>query len=322
MYQVPLVMGHEIAGEVAELGENVSEVKIGDKVVCFTVALDVSSGELKGLGTFQDGGFAEYLKVPKDWVFKIPANIPTKEAVMIETFALANRAFNLSKIENGEKILIFGGGSVGLTVLKALLIEKSPEYVIVAEPNEFLRNKALELGATEAVPSRRSKIKKVIRSLGEPKFIFDTVGIKETLSDAMFLIKRGGTILLEGISRESIDFPFFNIISKEVALIGCFGHDSENILAAIDMFAKNNQRIRKLSVTCSLSDPDDYEGGDLEFSLYNPERSKRNNLIKCTQIRPKGSIVVFPSYIWHRVNPVIKGTRYSLVIWNQGDPFR
>jgi PKHD-type hydroxylase len=89
-----------------------------------------------------------------------------------------------------------------------------------------------------------------------------------------------------------------------------------------DMFAKNNQRVRKLSVTCSLSDPDDYEGGDLEFSLYNPERSKRNNLIKCTQIRPKGSIVVFPSYIWHRVNPVIKGTRYSLVIWNQGDPFR
>ena len=72
---------------------------------------------------------------------------------------------------------------MGLTTLKALLIEKNPEYVIVTEPNEFLRKKALELGATEAVPSRRSKIKKAIKNLGDPTFIFDTVGIKETLSD-------------------------------------------------------------------------------------------------------------------------------------------
>ncbi|MFW9867258.1 MAG: zinc-binding dehydrogenase [Candidatus Thorarchaeota archaeon] len=239
MYQIPLVMGHEIAGEVAELGENVSEIKLGDKVVCFTVALDVSSGNLKGLGTFQDGGFAEYVKVPKDWVFKIPPNISFKEAVMIETFALAKRAFKLSNIGSNEKIIIFGGGSVGLTTLKALLIEKNPKYVIVAEPNEFLRNKAIELGANAAVFPRRAKLKKALKNFGEPTFIFDTVGIKETLSDAMFLIEKGGTIVLEGIHKESITFPFFNIISKEVTLKGTFGHDSENIKAAIELFANN-----------------------------------------------------------------------------------
>ena len=98
MYQVHLVMGHEISGEVIEIGENVSEVKIGDKVGCFTVLLDLSEGKLKGLGTFQDGGFAEYVKVPKDWVFKIPPNISMKEAVLIETFSLAIRAFKLSRM--------------------------------------------------------------------------------------------------------------------------------------------------------------------------------------------------------------------------------
>ncbi|MHA2472303.1 MAG: zinc-dependent alcohol dehydrogenase, partial [Promethearchaeota archaeon] len=184
MYQVPLIMGHEISGEVAKLGENVSGYKIGDKVVCFTVSLDISKGELSGLGTFQNGGFAEYVKVPKEWVFKIPPKISLKKAVLLETFALAKRAFKLSGIKSNENIVIFGGGSVGLTTLKALLLEKNPNYVVVVEPNEFLRGKALEIGARAAVPPRRAKIKKVIKELDTPTFIFDTVGIKETLSDA------------------------------------------------------------------------------------------------------------------------------------------
>ena len=230
-------MGHEISGEVVELGNNVTDINIGDKVICFTVSLDFSGGKLKGLGTFQDGGFAEFVKVPKEWVFQIPANISSKEAVMIETFALAKRAFKLSRINNGENILIFGGGSVGMTILKGLLIEKNPNYVVVVEPNEFLRNKALELGASDAVPPRRAKIKKVIKKYGEPTFIFDSVGIKETLSDGIFLIKKGGTILLEGIHKESVKFSFFDIISKEVTLKGSLGHDREDILSAIELFA-------------------------------------------------------------------------------------
>ncbi|MHA2392410.1 MAG: zinc-dependent alcohol dehydrogenase [Promethearchaeota archaeon] len=239
MYQVPLVMGHEISGEITEIGENVTELNIGDNVICLTVALDVSGGNLKGLGTFQDGGFAEFVRVPKEWVFKIPPSISRKDAVMIETFALAKRMFKLSRIKNSENILIFGGGSIGLTTLKALIVEKNPNYVVMIEPNEFLRSKAIEFGADDALPPRRAKIKKVIKELGEPTFIFDSVGIKQTLSDAMFLIKKGGTILLEGIHKESITFPFFNIISKEVTLKGSFGHDSEDILDAIDFFVGN-----------------------------------------------------------------------------------
>jgi PKHD-type hydroxylase len=80
-------------------------------------------------------------------------------------------------------------------------------------------------------------------------------------------------------------------------------------------------KIRKLSVTCSLSDPKDYEGGELEFDFRNMEPGKPT-VRKCVEIAPRGSIVVFPSHVWHRVKPVTKGTRYSLVIWNLGYPFR
>ena len=78
-------------------------------------------------------------------------------------------------------------------------------------------------------------------------------------------------------------------------------------------------KIRKLSVTVSLSDPSDYDGGDLKFDL-GPHAPKRFHT--CEEIRPRGSIIVFPSHIHHQVTPVTRGTRYSLVAWNLGRPFR
>jgi len=80
-------------------------------------------------------------------------------------------------------------------------------------------------------------------------------------------------------------------------------------------------KIRKLSVTCSLSAPEDYEGGELEFDFRNMDPDKQS-VRKCAEIKPRGSIVVFPSHVWHRVKPVTKGVRYSLVIWNLGYPFK
>ena len=84
-------------------------------------------------------------------------------------------------------------------------------------------------------------------------------------------------------------------------------------------------KIRKLSVTISLSHPDEYVGGNLEFDFRNQvdwDRNKKAAIHSCDGIRPRGSIIVFPSFVWHRVAPVTKGTRYSLVIWNLGYPFR
>jgi len=79
-------------------------------------------------------------------------------------------------------------------------------------------------------------------------------------------------------------------------------------------------KIRKLSVTCSLSDPKKYKGGELEFQFRDTEDATSTRV--CKEILPKGSIVVFPSHVWHRVKPVTKGTRYSLVMWNIGFPFK
>ena len=80
-------------------------------------------------------------------------------------------------------------------------------------------------------------------------------------------------------------------------------------------------KIRKLSCTVSLSDETEYEGGDFEFDFRSSDDGSNQPQI-CKEIKPKGSVVVFPSFVWHRVKPVISGTRYSLVMWNLGQPWK
>ena len=79
-------------------------------------------------------------------------------------------------------------------------------------------------------------------------------------------------------------------------------------------------KVRKLSVTINLNKPGDYEGGNLKFDFGPHTEGERYH--ECTEIRPQGSIIVFPSFVTHQVTPITKGKRYSLVMWNLGRPFR
>ncbi len=247
MYQVPLVMGHEFSGEIMELGGNINDFKVGDKVCGINVALDVGGGgQLDGLGIFRDGGFAEYVKVPKKYLFKIPNNVSTKEAALIESFANATRADKLSNIGDNQNIMIIGGGNIGLCFMNYLLAEKKPNYMVVIEPHKFLREKAKEMGATDAFPPSKVKIKKFIKEHGEPTFIFDCAGLESTINMAIDLIKKRGTIILVGVHKGTISFPMFLLNSKEAWLRGILGHDREDILASLKFFAKGLINVNKL----------------------------------------------------------------------------
>jgi len=79
-------------------------------------------------------------------------------------------------------------------------------------------------------------------------------------------------------------------------------------------------KIRKLSLTLNLNKPGEYDGGNLKFDFGPHAGGKRFH--ECTEIRPQGSLIVFPSYVYHQVTPVTRGTRYSLVLWSLGEPFK
>jgi len=88
-----------------------------------------------------------------------------------------------------------------------------------------------------------------------------------------------------------------------------------------DVHPNFNGKIRKLSSIINLSKPGDYEGGNLEFDFRNLSE-KSSNIRVCNEIKEQGSIVIFPSFIYHRVTPITKGTRHSLVSWTVGYPWK
>ena len=88
-----------------------------------------------------------------------------------------------------------------------------------------------------------------------------------------------------------------------------------------NMHSNFNGKVRKLSVSVSLNDSSQYSGGELEFDFRNRDPGLKTT-VQCEEIKSPGTVVVFPSFLWHRVKPVTKGTRYSLVMWNLGTPFK
>jgi len=84
-------------------------------------------------------------------------------------------------------------------------------------------------------------------------------------------------------------------------------------------------KMRKLSTIISLNDSSEYKGGEVEFDFRNSDMDRdktASNIVKCKRLQKKGTVVTFPSHVWHRVKPVTKGTRYSLVVWHIGWPFK
>jgi len=81
-------------------------------------------------------------------------------------------------------------------------------------------------------------------------------------------------------------------------------------------------KIRKITIVSMLTDPEEYEGGELQFNFRATDPQYTEDKVETiTDIGARGSIIVFPSFLWHRVKPVTKGIRHSLVLWNLGQPY-
>ncbi len=235
LYQTPIIMGHELSGEIVELGENIHDFKEGDKVVGVNVKLKLTSKQLLGLGIFIDGGFAEYVKVPRQFLFHAPKNIPLKEASLVESFAIAMRAIKKSRMDNNQKIVIIGGGSIGLVTMMTIIAIRKPEYIIVIEPHQFLRNKALELGATATFTPSKTQLRKFFKENGDPNFIFECAGNEKAFTMAVDIVNRGGTIVLEGLFRGKLSIPLLLLLDKEICIQPVLSHDNEDINDAIKL---------------------------------------------------------------------------------------
>jgi len=225
----PIIPGHEFSGIVDKLGKNVEGIKEGDRVA---VDPSYSCGKCKfclanrknlcidfgGIGTTQPGGMAEYVSVPKEKIFILPDFMSYTEAAFVEPVACVLNALSRLKVKIGDKILLFGVGSMGLQLLQGLVHAGASELIVVDKSSHKLKL-AKELGATEGVLSEH-----VEEKLSNRKFdiAIDATGNTSVIQQIFQFMDGGAKFLQFGVtSPESyININPFDVYNQEWSIMG------------------------------------------------------------------------------------------------------
>ena len=228
--QYPIILGHELAGEVVQVGSKVRTLQVGDRV---SIDPNMYCGEceycrggrlhlcnyLQAVGVTRDGGMGEYCTVPAANCYILPAELTYEEGAMIEPLGCVLHGFQQIHIWPGASVLVIGGGYIGLMMLQmAKMYGGSP--IVVSEPDVSKHSLALQMGAAETVTPEDLEA----RGTGRFDIVIECVGRKESMTQAVQMAKKGGMVLLFGVSapETKIEVSPFDIFSKELTIKGSF----------------------------------------------------------------------------------------------------
>ncbi|SFQ24860.1 NAD(P)-dependent alcohol dehydrogenase [Caldicoprobacter faecalis] len=233
----PIILGHECAGIVAAVGDNVTRLKVGDRVA---VEPGVTCGtceyckqgrynlcpDVEFLATPPfDGAFVQYFKHRQDFVFPIPDHLTFEEAAMIEPLSVGIHAATRANIKPGAKVVVFGLGPVGLMAVVAARAFGA-NNIIAVDLEEIRLEAAKKLGATLVINAREHDTLKEILDFTGGRGVdvaIEAAGHPKTLQDAMACLCRGGKLLVVGLPvQDSIPINVPEIVDKEVAIYGVF----------------------------------------------------------------------------------------------------
>lgn len=233
----PLVMGHEFSGTVVEVGENVTRVSKGDRVVVEPIlSCGVCEACQQGKYNLCDklgfhglsgggGGFAQYTMVCEKMVHKMPDALSFEQGALVEPAAVALHAIRNSRVKAGDKVAVFGAGTIGLLVIETLKIAGATEiYVVEISPTRA--KKAIELGATEVIDPTKQDAVKRIREVtnGGVDVAFEVTGVKPVFNHAIESIKYNGEVIVVSIWEQEVSFNPNTIVLKEKSIKGTIAY--------------------------------------------------------------------------------------------------
>ncbi len=214
------VLGHEFAGEVVALGAGVHGLRTGDLVSVIPLqscgnCAACREGDLAGCAGFglQGGGYAEYAVTRPNQCIKLPQAASMADGAIIEPLAVALHGVNMSGLQKGDKVLIYGAGPIGLAVAFWARRAGASEIVML-DIADHQRDRALSMGATGFATNPADPL---IDSKAD--IVFECVGIPGLIEQAVGQVRRRGTILLLGLCTRPDTFNSFAMLSKEVRLI-------------------------------------------------------------------------------------------------------
>ena len=241
----PLIMGHEAAGIVEDVGNNVKDFE-KDQRVCFDSTVYCNQCEPCRAGFYnrcehrqvlgvstpdfkRHGAFAEYVAVPQWIVSEIPDNLSFTHAALLEPVSIGVHAANRAPLSADDTVVVIGAGTIGLFILQAARL-KGTGKIFVSDINEFRLDVAKKLGADEVINPEKSHLKEIVFEKTDNKGVnvsFEAVGYASTFQDAVSVTKMGGHLVAVGNLEKMAEFDLQQFIASELTFTGSYASSGE-----------------------------------------------------------------------------------------------
>lgn len=261
----PFAGGHEICGVVEKVGSKVSQnLKEGDKVIVLSLTrcgecyycrkgydnqCENAKDVQKVPGVDGPGGFVEHFIAKGYEVFKVDESVPFERGILAEPLACVTHSLNTARVNSGDYAIVCGAGAMG--IIHLLLLKQRGLKVIVSEPNEYRRQKALEFGADYVIDpiqeDQTALVKEITDGRGVEKAFF-TAGGKAAIEGALAALAIRGTLVIYGGTgpndQVTVDPKWFHY--KEITITGVTKHTKDSIRIAAELLSLKELPLDKL----------------------------------------------------------------------------
>jgi 2-desacetyl-2-hydroxyethyl bacteriochlorophyllide A dehydrogenase len=260
----PVCPGHEIAGEVAAVGRDVAGFKEGDRVAVEGIAAcgrcnPCLAGdyhycrELAIVGMTHPGGFADMIRMPARHCFAVPAGVDFPVAALSEPLAVSVHGVRVSGLEIGQRVLVLGAGTIGLTAVIAARAGGAGEILVTARRPQQ-RAAALALGADRVIDASDAATLAAAAAESPIDLVVETVGGEaDTLETALRTCRAGGTVCLLGAFTRDPTISAVSVLAKEITLKGSMVYNRAGARADFeivqDLLRRDGARIGAALIT-------------------------------------------------------------------------
>ena len=282
--KVPLVLGHEFVGKIAEVGEGVTDFKVGERVTalgywycgqCYFCKRGMynicANGGFTGLTS--DGCMAEYAVVPSYAAYKLPDSVSDELGALVEPLAVAFHAVQQGNVRTGNTVAIVGAGTIGLSVLLAARAAGASDIYVVDKVKRR-GELALAMGATAFINPEdedpEQRVKELTGGLGADVSL-ECVGIQVTAQLTQKLARSGGTTVIVGVFEAPASMDLFDLMFNQKTMVGSsiYVHEAETVIALLA--AKRIDPRRLITAKVPLKDA-------VEMGFEKLLASKENNI--------------------------------------------